>query len=75
MVSFRDDAVHELALAEPHSEREAYRRLTAVQLEADVKRTLARLRDSGAQVVRAPASQFGASAVSAYLQVKARGLL
>ena len=75
VVSFQDAAIHELSLSEPITDRDAYRRLTAVQLENDVKKTVARLRDAGAQVVRSPAEQFGASAVSAYLQIKSRGLL
>jgi uncharacterized protein (DUF58 family) len=75
IASMLDDEVQALAFAVPRTTLDAHRRRVAATLERDVKSTVARLRDAGARVVRASATQFGPAAVNAYLDVKARGLL
>lgn len=75
VASLQDDALHRVATATPESREDAYRRFVASRLEADGAATVARLRETGARVVRAPAASFGAQSVSAYLDVKGRGLL
>jgi uncharacterized protein (DUF58 family) len=75
VASLLDDDVHALALAVPATEAAAHERLVAARLEAETTGTVARLRDAGARVVRSSPGQFGAAAVSAYLDVKNRGLL
>ncbi len=75
VVSLLDDEVREVATRVPRSEAEAYERQVAARLEGEVHSTVARLRDAGAQVLRAPARDFGPGAVNAYLDVKSRGLL
>ncbi len=75
VVSLQDDGVHRVATAVPTTVHEAHARAVAARLEADVRATVARLRDAGAQVLRAPARDFGAGAVNAYLDLKGRGLL
>jgi hypothetical protein len=47
----------------------------ASRIESDHRVTLARLKDAGALVVRAPATAFSAAAVNAYLKIKAEGRL
>lgn len=75
VVSLQDEALHRAATAEPLTVDAAYQRVVAGRLERDGQATVTRLRDAGAKVVRAPPSRFGAEGVSAYLDVKARGLL
>lgn len=75
IASMQDDAVHQAAISMPASVIDAHRRRVASQLEADAKTTVARLRDAGARVVRSSAKDFGPTAVNAYLDIKARGLL
>jgi uncharacterized protein (DUF58 family) len=75
VASLLDDDVHALAMAVPATGAAAYERLVAARLEAETTGTVARLRDAGARVVRSSPGQFGAAAVSAYLDVKNRGLL
>lgn len=75
VASLRDDDVLAVATQLPRTRDDAHRRRVAAQLEADSVATVARLRDVGARVVRASAAQFGPAAVSAYLDIKARGLL
>ena len=53
----------------------AYERHAAQQLEHEVQRTLATLRERGALVVREAPERFGAGSVNAYLALKDRGLL
>ena len=50
-------------------------RQAAARVEEEYRLTAARLRNSGALVVRARASTFSAEAVNEYLRVKAHGLL
>lgn len=75
VVSLQDEGLHRVATAEPLTEDAAFERVVAGRLERDGRATVTRLRDAGAKVVRAPPSRFGAEGVSAYLDVKARGLL
>jgi uncharacterized protein (DUF58 family) len=75
VASLQDDELHRVATAVPRTKEDAYRRFVANRLEADGAATVAKLRETGAQVVRAPAASFGARSVSAYLDVKGRGQL
>jgi uncharacterized protein (DUF58 family) len=75
VASLLDDEVRQAATLVPATKAQAYERQVAARLEGEVRATVARLRDAGAQVLRAPARDFGPSAVNAYLEVKARGLL
>ncbi len=75
VASMLDEDVRRAALEEPKSRAQAYERLVASRLEGDARHTVARLRDAGAQVVRAPARDFGAATVNSYLSIKAKGLL
>ncbi len=75
VVSLQDEGLHRVATAAPETVDGAFERVVAARLEQDSVATVARLREAGARVVRAPASSFGAEGVSAYLDVKGRGLL
>jgi len=75
VASLLDEDVHAAATAEPKEAGDAWRRVVASRLEEEARHTVATLRDGGAQVLRAPASAFGAATVNAYLDIKARGLL
>ncbi|HLL55849.1 MAG TPA: DUF58 domain-containing protein [Myxococcaceae bacterium] len=75
VVSLLDEDLEKAATDAPREAQDAYVRQAAARLEDEYKLTAARLRDSGALVVRAPASSFSAAAVNEYLRVKARGLL
>ncbi len=75
VVSLRDADVHRAATAAPATVDEAYQRVVAGRLEHDSDATVLRLRAGGAHVVREPPTSFASAGVSAYLDVKARGLL
>jgi uncharacterized protein (DUF58 family) len=75
VVSLRDEALHALATASPRTEREAHVRHAAARLEVDATHAATRLTRAGTKVVRAMPEALGASAVSAYLDIKDRGLL
>lgn len=75
VASLRDEALHREATRWPDDAHAALRRFTASRLEDEVQTTMARLREGGARVLRAPARDFGAATVGAYLDVKARGAL
>lgn len=70
-----DDELRAAALDVPRTPASAYERLGASRLEAETSGVVARLRDAGAHVVRSTPGTFGAATVSAYLDVKNRGLL
>lgn len=75
VASMLDEDLHRVATLSPATAAEAYERVVASRLEADTRATVARLRDAGAHVLRAPARDFGAASVNAYLDIKGRGLL
>lgn len=75
VVSLSDVELAEAATVVPEDLEEAYLRQEAARLERALGLTVAELRNSGARVVRAPASSFSAAAVNAYLEIKDRGLL
>lgn len=75
IASLYDRELAALGEAVPEHVQDAYRRTVAARLEAEYRHTAARLRDSGAIVVRAGAASFGAAAVNAYLRIKAEGRL
>lgn len=75
VASLVDEDVDAVAHAVPRDLEEAHARQAALRLDDDVRRTVARLRDAGAQVVRARARDLGPATVRAYLDLKARGLL
>lgn len=75
IASMLDEDVHRVATLVPKDAAEAYARVVASRLETDTRATVARLRDAGAHVLRAPARDFGAASVNAYLDIKGRGLL
>jgi uncharacterized protein (DUF58 family) len=75
VASLHDPELAALAEAAPSSVQGAYERHVASRLEGDHRLTLARLKDAGAFVVRAPANGFSAAAVNAYLRIKAEGRL
>lgn len=75
VTSLLDEDLEAAATGVPREAQDAYARQAAARLEAEYRRTATTLRDAGALVVRAPARGFGAAALNAYLDVKARGLL
>lgn len=75
IVSLKDDEVEALARAMPVTDDDARARLMAGTLDRELAGTVARLRDAGARVVRESPARFGAASVSAYLDIKGRGLL
>lgn len=75
IVSLQDEAVHRVATEIPQSAGAAYERVVAARLERDGEATVARLREGGARVVRGTPSVFASAGVSAYLDIKQRGLL
>jgi uncharacterized protein (DUF58 family) len=75
IVSLQDGEVHRLATETPATTAQAYERVVAQRLERDGKATVARLREGGARVVRGTPAAFASAGVSAYLDVKQRGLL
>ncbi|MBU8896601.1 DUF58 domain-containing protein [Corallococcus sp. H22C18031201] len=75
VASLRDEDLEAAATDVPADVTAAYARQVASRLEREYLRTANTLRDAGALVVRAPAHGFGAAALNAYLDVKARGLL
>ncbi len=75
IVSLQDEAVHRVATEIPLSATAAYERVVAARLERDGEATVAKLREGGARVVRGTPSVFASAGVSAYLDIKQRGLL
>jgi uncharacterized protein (DUF58 family) len=75
VVSLRDEPLHRRATGVPLDVQTSFERHAAQQLEHEVQRTLAALRERGALVVREPPERFGAGSVRAYLALKDRGLL
>lgn len=75
IVSLQDSAVHRLATEIPATATAAYERVIAAQVERDGEATVARLREGGARVVRGTPAMFASAGVSAYLDIKQRGLL
>ncbi len=75
IVSLQDADVHRVATAVPQTSAEAYQRVVAARLEREGEATVARLREGGARVVRGTPAVFASAGVSAYLDVKQRGLL
>jgi uncharacterized protein (DUF58 family) len=75
VASLHDRELAALGESVPERAQDAYRRTVAARLEEEYRHTAARLRDSGAIVVRAGAASFGAAAVNAYLRIKAEGRL
>jgi uncharacterized protein (DUF58 family) len=75
IVSLHDGAVHRVATEVPATATAAYERVVAAKLERDGEATVARLREGGARVVRGSPAVFASAGVSAYLDIKQRGLL
>lgn len=75
IVSLQDEAVHRAATEVPITASAAYERVVAARIERDGEATVARLREGGARVVRGTPSAFASAGVSAYLDIKQRGLL
>ena len=75
VVSLLDEDLAGAAQALPASVQQAHLRQAAARLEDEYRLCAAQLRNSGALVVRAPARNLSAAAVSQYLGVKAHGLL
>ncbi len=75
VVSLQDQAVHRVATEVPATAAAAYERVIAAKLERDGEATVARLREGGARVVRGTPAVFASAGVSAYLDIKQRGLL
>ena len=75
IVSLQDEAVHRLATEVPLTTSAAYERVVAQRVERDGDATVARLREGGARVVRGTPAAFASAGVSAYLDIKQRGLL
>lgn len=75
VASLLDEEVHAIALQVPHTAEAASARVVAARLETEAASTVARLREAGARVLRETPGRFGAATVSAYLDVKSRGLL
>ena len=75
IVSLQDQAVHRVATDVPATAAAAYERMIAARLERDGEATVARLREGGARVVRGTPAVFASAGVSAYLDIKQRGLL
>lgn len=75
VISLLDEDVTRAALSIPRSLDAAYVRSAAERLELDARKTVARLRQQGAQVVRVPATELNAASLEAYLEIKSRGRL
>lgn len=75
IVSLQDDAVHRVATEVPATATAAYERVVAARLERAGEATVAKLREGGARVVRGSPAVFASAGVSAYLDIKQRGLL
>ncbi len=75
IVSLQDEAVHRAATEVPATASAAYERVIAARIERDGAATVARLREGGARVVRGTPAAFASAGVSAYLDIKQRGLL
>jgi uncharacterized protein (DUF58 family) len=75
IISLLDEDLQTAATSEPKTVQEAYVRDAANRIEADYRLTAARLRNSGALLLRVPARTLSAETVNEYLRVKARGLL
>jgi uncharacterized protein (DUF58 family) len=75
IASLLDEEVHGLALQVPATAEQAHARFIASGLERDAACTVTRLREGGARVLRETPGRFGAASVSAYLDIKNRGLL
>ena len=63
------------ATAVPETTSQAFERVAASRLEREQETTVNQLRATGAHVVRGPPSYFASAGASAYLDIKARGLL
>jgi uncharacterized protein (DUF58 family) len=75
VASLLDEEVHRLALQVPATAEQAHARFVASGLEREAASTVTRLREGGARVLRETPGRFGAASVSAYLDIKNRGLL
>lgn len=75
VISLQDQAVHRVATEVPATAAAAYERVIAARLEREGEATVARLREGGARVVRGTPAVFASAGVSAYLDIKQRGLL
>lgn len=75
IISLQDEAVHHVATEVPATESQVFERFAAARLEREQDSTVHQLRNAGAHVVRGPPSSFAGAGASAYLDIKARGLL
>ena len=75
IISLQDEDVHHAATDVPVTVTQAFERVAAARLEHEQEATVRQLRDVGARVVRGPPSYFAGAGASAYLDIKARGLL
>jgi uncharacterized protein (DUF58 family) len=75
VISLQDEDVHSAATAVPETASQAFERVAASRLEREQETTVNQLRATGAHVVRGPPSYFASAGASAYLDIKARGLL
>ena len=75
VASLSDQALGQLLFEPPTTSDAALERVLAARLDDEQRLTVARLRDAGARVIRAPPSEFGPKVVNAYLELKNRGLL
>ncbi len=75
VISLQDEDVHSAATAVPVTTSQAFERVAATRLEREQETTVSQLRATGAHVVRGPPSYFASAGASAYLDIKARGLL
>ncbi len=74
-VVFRDEELERLAEAEPRTAEDVSRAVVADSLLKQREAVTTRLRRMGAQIVDAPAAGLGPAVLSAYLDVKRRGLV
>jgi uncharacterized protein (DUF58 family) len=75
LVAVADTSVAAPAREIPADEASAFRRAAARKIVRERELSVARLRDAGALVVSANATELSAAAVNQYLEVKRRGLL
>lgn len=75
VVAVADSALLGPARALPTDPETAYARAAARRIVRERERTVARLRDAGAHVVNAPATELCAAVINEYLEIKGRGLL
>jgi len=75
VVSLLDEPLLRRATGIPGDVQAAFERHAAQQLEQEVQRTVATLKERGALVVREAPERFGTGSVNAYLALKDRGML